>query len=213
MEDLTTRLSPSSLRPVSFRYGITNGHTPTIFATTLTGRGIERSFVMMVFRKVGQDAIQSRVSGAFKRYTTNSVIENGFRLPNTDAAVDWRQRFISRRSNVGYSENLARYPLPKYSAKASAKTRGPACRDTTDAFGPAASRFFSRIVASKVVSVLNRLNTATQTRRNVDLSHVHTITQISEPRFSNLMLHCPCAFTQPNTQERMRGYMPFKMID
>ena len=27
------------------------------------------------------------------------------------------------------------------------------------------------------------------------------------------MLHCPCAFTQPNTQEKMRGYIPFKMID
>ena len=61
------------------------------------------------------------------------------------------------------------------------------------------------MVASRVVLALNRLNTETQTRRNVDLSHVRTSTQISDPRSSNSMLQCPCGFTQPNTRERMRG--------
>ena len=52
---------------------------------------------------------------------------------------------------------------------------------------------------------LNRLNTATPTRQNVDFSYVCIITQISELRSSNPMLHCPCAFIQLNTREKMRG--------
>ena len=100
MEDLTPRLSPSSLWPVSFRYEKTNGHTPTIFANTSTRPGMERSFVMMAFRNAGRDGIQSQVSAPFKRFITNSVIENGSRLPNTDAAVRWRQRFSSRRQRL-----------------------------------------------------------------------------------------------------------------
>ena len=61
-EDITTRLYLLSLRPVSFRYDTTNGHTPTIFVTISTGPGTKKSFVMMAFRNAGQDAIQIRVS-------------------------------------------------------------------------------------------------------------------------------------------------------
>ena len=111
VEDLTTRLSPSSLRPVSFKYDTTSGHTATMFATTSTRPGMERSFVMMALRNAGQDATQSRVSARFRPFTTNSVMGNGPRLPNTDAAVHWRQRFNSRRSNVGYSTSFELYPL------------------------------------------------------------------------------------------------------
>ena len=171
MEDLSTRLSLSTSRPVSFRYVNTNGHTPTMFPTTSTRLGIERSFVILAFSDAGGDAIQSRISAPFKRFTTNSVIEKGSRLPNTDAAVRRRQRFISRRSNVGYSTSLARYPLPKKLAKSSARTCGFPCRDSINASGPAASRKIPRIVASWVVLVLTGLNTATQTRRNEHLSH------------------------------------------
>ena len=175
--------------------------------------GMEKPIVMMAFRKAGRHANQSRVSAPFKRFTTSSVLHIGSTLPNTDAAVRWRPRFSSRKSNVGYSNSLARYPLPRKLAKTSAKTCGPPSVDTTDASGPAASRVSARIVASRVVLALNRLNTATPTRRNGDLSHVRIITQISEPRSSSSMLHCPCAFTQPTTRERMRGYIPLKMID
>ena len=108
LEDLTIRLSPSSLWPVSFKYDTTSGHTPTMFATTSTRSGIERSFVRMAVRNAGRDAIQFLASAPFRQFTTNSVIENGSRLPNTDAAVRWRQRFNSRRSNVGYSTSSAR---------------------------------------------------------------------------------------------------------
>ena len=62
MEDFTTRLSPSTLWPVSFRYHTTSGHTPKIFATTSTRLGMERSLVMMALRNAGSGAIQSRVS-------------------------------------------------------------------------------------------------------------------------------------------------------
>ena len=112
MEDLTTRLSPSSLRLVSFRYDTTNGHTQTMFGTTSTRSGMERSFVMMALQNAGRHAIQSRVSAPFRRFITNSVMENGSRLPNSDAAVRWRQRFNNLTSNVGYSTSFARYPLP-----------------------------------------------------------------------------------------------------
>ena len=100
-EDLSTKLSSSTLRPVSFKYDTTNGHNPTIFATTSTGPGMQGLFLMMAFRNAGRDAIQSLISALLKWFTANSVIENGSRLPNTDAAVRWRQRFISGRSNVG----------------------------------------------------------------------------------------------------------------
>ena len=151
MEDLTKSLSPSSSRPVSFRYDTTSCHTPTIFATISTRSGMERSFVMMAFRNAGRNATQSQVFTSFKRFTTNSVIENGSRLPNTDSALRWRQRFISWRSKTGYSTSLARYPLPKYNAKASNRTCGPPCRDPLDVIGPAASSIFPRILASRVV--------------------------------------------------------------
>ena len=206
-------LSASSLQPVSFRYDTTSGHTPPILATTSSRPGIESSFVMTALRNAEQDAIQSRVSVPFNRFTTNSVIENGSRLPNTDTPVRWRQRFIRRRSNMRYPKSLERYPLPRYLAKISAGTCRPSCRDRSGASGTAVSRFFPRLVASSVVLELNRLNIATQTRRNVDFSHVRNITQISAPRSSNSMLHCPCAFTRPKTENRMRGYIPLKMID
>ena len=121
-KDLTTRLSPSSFRPTSLRYDTIKGHTPTRFATTSTRPGMDSSLVMMALRKAGREAIQSRVSAPFRRFTINSVSENGSRLPKTHEAVRWRQRFISRRSNVGYSTNFDWYPLPRYFTNASAST-------------------------------------------------------------------------------------------
>ena len=212
-KDLTTRLSPSSFRPVSLRYDTINGHTPTTFATTSMSSGIDKSWVMMALRKAGREPIQSRVSAPFRRFTINSVIENGSRLPKTHEAVRWRQRFISRRSNVGYSTNFDWYPLPRYFTNASANTWGPPWIDTTATSGPAASRILPKTVASKVVLVLNRFRTAMQTRRKVDLSHVRTITQISQPRSSNSMLHLPWLLTHPKTRARMRGNIPFQTID
>ena len=161
VESPTTRLTPSSLGPVSFLYDTTNSHTLIMFANTSTRPGVERSFVMMALRSAGRDAIQSRVSAPFKRFFTNYVIENGSRLPNTDAAFRWI--FSSWRSNVGYSTSLARYPLPKSLAKTSARTCGPPCSDTTDVSGPAACRSLAKIVAPRVVLALNRLK-----RRNTN---------------------------------------------
>ena len=114
---------------------------------------------MRTFRSAGQDTIQSRVSAPSKRFATVSVIENGSRLPNTEAAVRLRQRFSSQRSNVGYSMSLAKNPS-RLLSKASTEKRGPLCRDTTDASGPAASRFFCQNCSFHV-----SINTATQTRR------------------------------------------------
>ena len=112
-KDLTTRLSPSSFRPVSLRYDTIKRHTPTMFATTSTRPGMDSSLVMMSLRKAGREAIQSRVSAPFRRFTINSVSENGSRLPKTEEAVRWRQRFNSRRSKVGYSISFVWYPLPR----------------------------------------------------------------------------------------------------
>ena len=112
-KDLTTRLSLSSFRPVSLRYDRIKRHTLTMFATTFTSSGIDKLFVMMALRKAGREAIQSRVSAPFRRFTTNSVSENGSRLPKTNEAVRWRQRFNNRKSNMGYSMSFALYPLPR----------------------------------------------------------------------------------------------------
>ena len=113
MENCKTRLSPSSLRPVSFRYETTSGHTSTRFTTTLMRSGMDRSFVMLALSNAGLDAIQSQGSAPFKRFTTNCVMEIGSTLPSTDTVVRRSQRFSNRISNVGYSTSFARYPFPK----------------------------------------------------------------------------------------------------
>ena len=57
---------------------------------------------------------------------------------------------------------------------------------------PAASRILPKTVASSVGLALNRFSTATQTRRNVDLSHVpYHDPRPQKPRFSNSMLYLP----------------------
>ena len=72
-----------------------------MFANTSTRPGIDISFVMIALRNARRDAIQSRLTAHFKRLTTNSVMGNGSRLPNKDTEIRWRQRFNSRKSNVG----------------------------------------------------------------------------------------------------------------
>ena len=213
MEDFTRRLFPTTFWQVSFRYDTTSGHTPMMLGTTLTRPGIDKALVMMAFRNAGLDAIQSRVSASHKRLTTNSVFENCSGLPNTNAANRRRQGLNNWRPNVGYSTSLAWYALPKYLAKASVRTCDLPCSDTIDTARSTASRIFHRIVAVRFALMLTWLTTATQTRRNVDFSHIRTISKVCVPRSSNSMLQCPCDFTQPNTQEKMRGYIPFNMID
>ena len=85
--DHTTRLSPSSFRPVSFRKATIKGHTPTILATTSTSSGLARLLVKMAFFSAGREAIQSRLSAPFNLFTMNSVMEYGSRVPKTLHAV------------------------------------------------------------------------------------------------------------------------------
>ena len=170
---------------------------------------MERSFVIMAFRNAGRDAIQSESlcpSNALSRIPSLRTGQAPKHRCSSSLAATQKQPEIKRR----ILHELGTVPISQIASK---RTCGPPCKDTTDASGPAASRIFAKIVASRVVLALNRLNTATQTRRNTDLFHVFIITQFSEPRFSNSMLHCPCAFTQPITRERMRGYIPLKMND
>ena len=86
-EDHTTRLSPSSFRPVSLRNATIKGHTPTILATTSMSSGIARLLVKMAFFSAGREAIQSRLSVPFNLFTINSVMEYGSRVPKTLDAV------------------------------------------------------------------------------------------------------------------------------
>ena len=85
--DHTTRLSPLSFRPVSFRNATIKGHTPTILATTSTSSGIARLLVKMAFFSTGREASQSRLSAPFNLFTMNSVMEYGSRVPKTLDAV------------------------------------------------------------------------------------------------------------------------------
>ena len=123
--DHTTRLTPSSFRPVSFRNATIKGHTPTILATTSTSSGIARLLVKMAFFSAGREAIQSRLSAPFNLFTLNSVMEYGSRVPKTLDAFFWRQRLKRRKSNNGYSINFCWYPLPKKFTYASTRAWGP----------------------------------------------------------------------------------------
>ena len=138
-EDHTTRLSPSSFRPVSLRNATIEGHTPTILATTSMSSGIARLLVKMAFFSAGREAIQSRLSAPFNLFTINSVMEYGSRVPKTLDAVFWRQRLKRRNSNNGYSINFCWYPLPRKLTYASTRAWGPPCTDTTWTSGPIAS--------------------------------------------------------------------------
>ena len=73
----TTRLSPLSFFPVSFRYKTISGHTPTMLLTTSRRPGRERSPISMALRRDCIDCIQSRGSAPFNLATMNSVIEKG----------------------------------------------------------------------------------------------------------------------------------------
>ena len=83
----TTRLSPLSFFPVSFRYETISDHTPTMLLTTSRRPGRERSPVSMALRRDCLDCIQSRCSAPFNLATMNSVIEKGSNVPNTTDAV------------------------------------------------------------------------------------------------------------------------------
>ena len=85
--DHTTRLSPSSFRPVSLRNATIKGHTPTILVTTSMSSGVASLLVKMAFFSAGREAIQSRLSAPFNLFTMNSVMEYGSRVPKTLDAV------------------------------------------------------------------------------------------------------------------------------
>ena len=97
----TTRLSPLSFFPVSFRYETISGHTPTMLLTTSRRPGRERLPVSMALRRDCLDCIQSRCSAPFNLATMNSVIEKGSNVPNTTDAVFCRHRFNNLASKTG----------------------------------------------------------------------------------------------------------------
>ena len=135
----TTKLSPSVFLPVSLRYTTMRGHTPTMLLTTSTRDGIDSSPVMMARRRLVRDIIQSRCSTPFSHVTMNSVIEKGSKDPKTEDDTFCKHRFRRRRSKMGYSTNLCKYPLPKYSLYVSASTCDPPETATRDAELPTAA--------------------------------------------------------------------------
>ena len=113
---------PSFSRPVCFRYDTTSGHTPTMFATTSTRHGMERSFVKMALRNAGRDVIHSRIFAPFTRFITNAVFENGSWLPNTEqlfaggnASVTGDEMWGIPRASCGTPfPNSLKKPLPTH---------------------------------------------------------------------------------------------------
>ena len=98
-EELTKRLSPSSLHHVSFKEETIKGHTPMMLASTRWG--IHKSLVKMAFLRARREDIQSRVSALFSQLTINSVMANPSKLLNTVEAVHCKQRLNERRSKLG----------------------------------------------------------------------------------------------------------------
>ena len=136
---LTTTLSPSAWRPVSFRKETIKGHTSIMLATTSNRWRILKSLVRMAFFRVGREDVQSPVSAPFSRLMMNSVSASPSKLPNALEAVRCKHRSNRRRSNNGDSISFCRYPLPRYSQNAFTSTDEPPLLDDTDTSGPNAS--------------------------------------------------------------------------
>ena len=81
----TTKLSPSVLLPVSVRQTTMRGHTPTTLLTTSTSDGIDNSPVMMAWRRLERDIIQSRCSAP-------SNARQKIPLSRTDPKIQRRKR-------------------------------------------------------------------------------------------------------------------------
>ena len=184
----TTKLSPSFLRPVYLRYTTMRGHTPTMLLATSTRDGIDSSPVMMAWRRMDRDIIQSRCSAPFRRVTKNSVIEKGSKDLKTEEETFCKHRFKRRRSKMGYSTNLCEYPLPKYSLYVSPNTCDPPETPTRDAEPPTADTTDRTTDSLCVASTAKRSATLTATRRKVPFSHFCMKAHNDSPRSSNSKL-------------------------
>ena len=153
--------------------------------TTSTRGGIDSSSVMMARRRLVRDIIQSRCLAPFSRVTMNSVIEKGSKEPKTEEDTFCKHRFRRRRSKIGYSTNLCKYPLPKYSLYVSASTCDPPEIATRDAELPSAATTNPSTATSCEASTVKRSTTSTATRRKEPFSHVLMKTQSDSPRSSN----------------------------
>ena len=161
------------------------GHTPTMLLTTSTRDGIDSSPVMMARQRLDRDIIQSRCSAPFRRVTINSAIEKGSKDPKTEEDTFCKHHFRRRRSKVGYSTNLCKYPLPKYSLYVSASTCDSPEIATRDVELPTAATTDPSTATSCVASTLKRSTTSTATRWKVPFSHVRMKAHSDSPRSSN----------------------------
>ena len=100
----------------------------------------------------------------------------------------------------------------KQLAKASTRTYGPPCRDTTVGFGPVESKTFPRTVDSSVVLVLKRLNNATHTAKCASLPRPHHYLNLSAAFFKIGAALSMRLYPVEHTREDA-GYNAFKMID
>ena len=102
---LTTKLSPLSFFPVSFKSKTINGHTLIMLLTISISPGRKRSSVSIAIRRHCLECIQSQSSAPFSCVTINSVIENGSRVPTTTAksSVDDALRGAHQRGIIGES--------------------------------------------------------------------------------------------------------------
>ena len=189
-----TRLSPSSLRPDSFKYDSFKWPYPDNVC-----HHINEARHGEIIREDGLAQCRMRrhpISSLCSLQTIYHELCHGewVQTPKHGCSSSLEATFQKPEVKYGVFYELLMVPTSQIASKASVSTCGPLCRDTTDVSGPVASAIFAKNMACTVVLALNRLNTATQTRRNVDLSHFRTSTQISDPRSSNSMLRCPCAF-------------------
>ena len=178
-----TNLSPSVSRPFSLRYT-----PPTMLLTTSTRDGIDSCPVMMAWRRLDRDIIQSRCLATCRRVTINSVIEKGSKDPKTEDDTFCKHRFRRRRSKMGYSTNLCEYPLPNFSLYVSPNTCDPPETATRDAEPSAADTTDPSTVSSCVASTAKRSAIFTATRLKVPFSHVRTKAHNNSPCSSNSRL-------------------------
>ena len=169
--------------------GTQSGETPTKFSTISTTEGIERSPHTTASLKACVYVIQSLCSVPFNPTSLNSVTENGSKVAKTTDAHICRHFFSNCKSKMGYSTKFPRYPLPANSIVCVASTCDPPTRETSNTERPTTLRSCPRTTASRLVSPLYLLYTATHILRNVSRSHVRTKTRMASDAFPNSTLN------------------------
>ena len=185
--------------------------TSGTFATTISRYGIVSSFVRMAFPKAGRDDNQYLVSALFKQLEMNSFLGKASSLQRrwrlTAGNDVWRgedQKLGNQSISDGTHCRNSRYRLSKNIWFTDERHKRHA--------RPRASTKWPRTSNSKLGSSLYRSKVVTRSLRNTTLSHVRRKIHTSLPRSTSSMLQLSGSSAQVMPQDRIRVYIPLRMM-